>query len=78
MGAMIEKGRRRRVEKLAAYILYLASRDLLGGVGRVLVRELEAEGYSYDEIVEALNLLRSEGYSISVVGEVIKVDLDRR
>lgn len=64
---------RRRVEELAALMISMAERDVLGGVGRVLVPELEAEGYSYDEIVEALAVLRSEGYSVSAVGEVIKI-----
>ncbi|MEM0226096.1 MAG: hypothetical protein QW407_05770 [Thermofilaceae archaeon] len=70
--------RARRVEELAARILSIASRDVFGGVGRVLIPELEVEGYSYDEVIEALNMLRDEGYEVSVVGDVIKVKLRAR
>jgi len=70
--------RARRVEELAARILSIASRDVFGGVGRVLIPELEVEGYSYDEVIEALNMLRDEGYEVSVVGDVIKVKLHAR
>jgi len=70
--------RKRRVEELAALMINMAERDVLGGVGRVLVPELEAEGFSYDEIVEALAILRGEGYSVSVVGDVIKIKKGRR
>lgn len=70
--------RKERVEELAARILSIALRDVFGGVGRVLIPELEVEGYSYDEVIEALNLLRGEGYEISVVGDVIKVKLHSR
>jgi len=65
------------VEELAVRILSMASREALQGVGRVLMPELEAEGFSYDEIVEALDLLRRDGYEVTVVGDVIKVRLER-
>ena len=68
----------RRAEELAARMLTIASRDSLWGVGRVLVPELEAEGYSYDEVIEAVNLLRRDGYEVTVVGDVIKIRLEPR
>ncbi len=72
----MNRARRRRVEDLAALIIQMASRDVFGGVCRVLIPELEAEGYSYDEISEALSVLREEGYRITVVGDVVKIDLN--
>jgi hypothetical protein len=75
---MSGKARVRRVEELSVLILSMAARDLFSGVGRVLVPELEAQGFSYDEIVEALNKLREEGYTIGVVGDVIKVYFEPR
>lgn len=63
----------RRVEELAARMLTIAARDMFGGVGRVLLPELEVEGFSFDEIVEALERLREEGYEVTVVGDVIKI-----
>ena len=44
----------------------------------MLIPELEVEGYSYDEVIAALSLLGSEGYEVSVVGDVIKVKLHAR
>lgn len=70
--------RRHRVEALAALMLNKASRDSFQGVGRVLMSELKAEGYSYDEIVEAVNLLRGEGYAVTVVGDVVKIQIGPR
>jgi hypothetical protein len=75
---MSSRARARRVEELAALILNMAARDYFNGVGRVLVPDLEAEGFSYDEIVEALSKLRGEGYAVSVVGDVIKVYFEAR
>jgi len=77
-GEVPSRGRKRRIERLAALILTLAGREMLGGVGRVLVPELEVEGYTYDEIVEALNALRSEGAEVSVMGNVIKIKVVRK
>lgn len=70
--------RARRVRELSTLILHAASRELFNGVGRVLVPELEVQGFSYDEIVEALNSLRREGYEVVVVGDVIKVYFEPR
>lgn len=70
----MSRARRKRVEDLAALIIQIASRDVFGGVGRVLIPELEVEGYSYDEVSEALSMLREEGYRITVVGDIVKID----
>ncbi|MEM1508500.1 MAG: hypothetical protein QXY49_05595 [Thermofilaceae archaeon] len=70
----MSRARRKRVEDLAALIIQIASRDVFGSVGRVLIPELEIEGYSYDEISEALSVLREEGYRITVVGDIVKID----
>ena len=64
-----------RIDKLVARILTLAYRERLNNIGRVLMPELEVEGYTYDEIIEALSKLRRENYKVLVVGEVIKAEL---
>jgi len=69
-------GREDRIEILAARIVTLAGRDVFNNVGRVFIPELEDEGYTYDEIVRAVARLRAEKYKVSVVGDVIKVEIE--
>lgn len=52
-----------RVEEFTVRIWSLALRDSFGGVGRVLVREVEVR--SYGEIIEASGILGREGCEIA-------------
>ncbi len=53
-------------------ILSLARRDVYNGVGRVLIGELEAHGFTRDQVTAAIKALKSK-YRVMVVGDVIKI-----
>ncbi|QOJ78455.1 hypothetical protein IG193_06780 [Infirmifilum lucidum] len=53
-------------------ILSLARRDVYNGVGRVLIGELEAYGFTRDQVTAAIKALKSK-YKVMVVGDVIKI-----
>ncbi|MEM0088042.1 MAG: hypothetical protein QXT33_01745 [Thermofilum sp.] len=66
-----------RVLELAEIIVELAARDAVNNVGRVLIEDLIAKGYSREEVTEALKVIERR-YRVSVVGDYIKVFLSER
>ncbi|UNQ74129.1 hypothetical protein [Infirmifilum sp. NZ] len=59
-------------EDLQGIILALAKRDVYNGVGRVFITELEAQGFTREEVTAAIESLKSK-HKVAVIGDVIKV-----
>jgi len=59
-------------EDLQGIILALAKRDVYNGVGRVFIAELEAQGFTREEVTTAIESLKSK-HKVVVVGDVLKV-----
>lgn len=61
-----------RLEELTNLMLVMAKREIYNGVGRVFKEELQALGYSDEEITEAVAEISSK-FRVETVGNIIKI-----
>ncbi|OYT30556.1 MAG: hypothetical protein B6U94_06595 [Thermofilum sp. ex4484_79] len=60
------------IDSLAKLILLYAKKDVFNGIGRVFIDSLIREGYSYDDILKAIDKI-SYMYDVRIVGNIIKI-----
>ncbi len=60
------------LENLSKLILLHARNDIFNGTGRVFIETLKKEGYTYDQIIKAVDKL-SYVYDIKIIGNIIKI-----